>query len=84
MSTRTIVADVQPAAHARRPLYAVYGVYAGGPQLFDVPIARPLRAGDITELSGRYVRMVANHNGQRLQTFDVHDEVCAAFERRGA
>lgn len=84
MSTTMIVADVQPAAHARRPLFAVYGVYAGGPQLFDAPIMRPLRAGDIAELGGRFVRMVANHNGQRLQTVDVHDEVCAAFERRGA
>lgn len=92
-TTRLIVADAGPAVHPRPrqrsrfaserpPLFAVYGTYAHGPQLFEAPIARPLRAGDITELAGRFVRMIPNHNGQRLQAVDVHEEVCAAFERR--
>lgn len=93
MSTGQIISDVRPAGNAQAkperrprhqtPLFAVYGEYNGDPQLFQEPVVRQLRAGDIAELGGRYVRMVANHNGQRLQTYDVHDEVCAAFERLG-
>lgn len=81
MCTRTIVPYVRPAGNVRPrrrgPLCAVYGVYAHGPRLYDEPVARELRAGDITESGGRFVRLIPNHNGQRLQSVDVHDEVCA-------
>lgn len=64
------------------PLCAVYGTYSHGPHLYEAPVMRALRGGDITELNGRYVRMISNHNGQRLQSVDVHDKVCGAFEQR--
>jgi hypothetical protein len=70
------------AAKNSVPLFAVYGSYNRGPHLYEEPVVRPLGGGDITELAGRYIRMTSNHNGQRLQSWDVHDEVCAAFEQR--
>lgn len=53
------------------PLYAVYGTYASRPHLFEEPVARALREGDVTEIEGRFVFLA----GGAFQ--DCHEEVVA-------
>lgn len=50
--------------------------------LFEEPLARPLQAGDVTELEGRFVRMTVNRSSHCLQAVDCHEQVVAAMAHR--